>query len=142
MKSIKETNLYIEVLKEFNYTFGNVFIFDGYVVSEISEGIVFSWEAHAEQITIDIASFLETDGSDVIYISNRVHSYSVMAADWHKFFKNCYNLQGYYVVGQEKCSIINTMFENLFFKSKIRKFTNIESAVALAKEYKSKVVEV
>ncbi|MBQ0786771.1 MAG: hypothetical protein KBT69_04680 [Oceanihabitans sp.] len=116
MKSIKETDLYTEVLKEFNYAFGNVFLFEGYVVSEINEGIVFSWEIHAERITKDIASFLGTDGSDIIYISNRVHSYSVMAADWSKFFKNSYNLQDYYVVGQEKSSLINTMFEKLFFK--------------------------
>ncbi|WP_452229475.1 MULTISPECIES: hypothetical protein [unclassified Lacinutrix] len=142
MESIKGTNLYSEVLKEFNYVFGDVFIFDGFVVSEIEEGIIFSWEAHAERVTKDISSFLGTDGSDLIYISNRVHSYSVMATDWIQFFKNRYNLQGYYVVGHEKSSLINTMFENLFFKSKIRKFTNIESAVALAKDHKFKVEEV
>ena len=114
MKSIKVTNLYSEVLKEFNYTFGNVFLFDGFVISEMEEGIIFSWEDHAERITKDIASFLGTDGSDLIYISNRLNAYSVMATDWIKFFKNRYNLEGYYVVGQEKSSLINTMFENQF----------------------------
>lgn len=140
MKSIKVTSLYSEVLKEYHYTFGDAFIFDGYVVSEINDGIIFSWEDHAEQCTKDVFSFLGTDGSDLIYISNRINSYSIMATDWLKFFKNCYSLKCYYVVGQEKISIINTMFENLFFKSKIKRFTSIEEAVKAAKEQQSELV--
>ncbi|QRM87754.1 hypothetical protein FG167_00470 [Lacinutrix sp. WUR7] len=141
MKSVKKIGLYSEVLRELNYAFGNIFLFDGYVVSEIAEGIVFSWEMHGECITMDLASFYGTDGSDLIFISNRVNSYSVMAADWSKFFKNSYNLQSYYVVGQAKGSLINIMFEKLFFKSEIRKFTNIETAVTVAKGYNSKGIE-
>jgi hypothetical protein len=133
MKSIKETSLYQEVLKELNYSYGDVFIFNGYVVSEINEGIVFTWDAHAKKITKDISCFLGTDGSDLIYISNRINPYSIQALDWLKYFKNSYSLEGYYVVGHEKSSVINTMFENLFFKSKIRRFTSLYEAIEVAK---------
>ena len=138
MKSIKDTNLYSEVIKELNYPFGNVYVFDGYLVSEINEGVIFSWEEHAEQIIEDVYYFLGTDLSDLIYISNRVNSYSIIATDWVKFFKNNHSLAGYYVVGQEKSSMINTIFENLFFKSKIKKFTSIKEAIEVVKKYKLK----
>lgn len=134
MKSIKQTNLYSQVLKEFNYPFGDIFIFNNVVVSEIKPGIVFTWDNHAKQITEDVFDFLGSDGSDLIYVSNRIHSYSVMATDWLKFFKNNYALKGYYVVGYHKNSIINSVFENLFFNSKIRKFTSIDDAMEIANE--------
>ena len=132
MKSIKQTNLYSQVLKEFNYPFGDVFIFNNSVVSEIKPGVVFTWDNHAKLITEDVFNFLGTDGSDLIYISNRIHSYSVMATDWLKFYKNNYALKGYYVVGYQKHSIVNTVFENLFFNSKIRKFESVEEAIEVA----------
>ena len=44
MISVKETNLNSEVLKELNYAFGDVFIFNGFVISEFKSGINFNWK--------------------------------------------------------------------------------------------------
>ena len=129
MKSIKEIDLHNTVLKELNYSFGTVFIFDGFVVSEINRGVNFNWNQHAQLIVEDIACYLGTDGSDLIYISNRIHSYSVVASDWLKFFKNSYNLKGYFIISDSNVGILNSMIENLFFNNKIKRFNSIETAL-------------
>ncbi|GGZ80880.1 hypothetical protein [Algibacter mikhailovii] len=129
VKSVKQTNLYPKVLKELNYSFADVFIFDGFIISEIKQGVNFSWNNHAKYIVDDITCFLGTDGTELIYISNRIHSYSVVAIDWLKFFKQQYGLKGYYVVSNSQMSKLNLLVEQLFFKEKIMHFDSLFSAV-------------
>jgi len=132
MNSIKSTHLYNNVLKELTYSFGNVFIFKGYVISEINEGIIFTWEHHAKQIVDDVSTFLSTDGNDVVYISHRINSYTVKPNDWLKFFTHSYGLKGYGVVGYTQGSVLNTVIENLFFNKKIKRFNSIDAAIQWA----------
>lgn len=134
MISINQTHLKSEVLKELNYSFGDVFIFKGFIVSEIKSGVNFSWNEHANQIVQDVSCFLGTDGSDLIYISNRINSYAVVAMDWLKFFKNSYFLKGYYVVSDSPVGKLNLMVESLFFKNKIKSFSSLYSAINWAKK--------
>ena len=142
MKSIKESHLYSQVLKEFNYDFADVFVFNNIVVSEIKADVILTWDNHAKLIAKDVFAFLGSDGSDIIYISNRIHSYNVVATDWLKFFKNNYSLKAYYVVGNQKHSFINTLFENLFCKSTIKEFTSIEVALEMARETQYELVSI
>lgn len=128
MTSIKETHLYAEVIKEFTYPFGNVFVFKEFVVSEINEGQVFNWEK-AKLIAKDVFSFLDTNGADVIFISNRINSYSVVPLDWLKFYKQQYTLKAYCVVSQNKRSILNIKLESLFYPKRIKHFNTIYEAV-------------
>lgn len=132
MISVKHTDLYNDVLKEFNYDYGKVFVFDGFVISEINQGITFTWEHHAKQIVEDVTSFLETNGNDIIYISHRINSYAVKPNDWLKFFTHSYSLKGYGVVGYTQGSLLNTMIENLFFSKKIKRFSSLDTAVQWA----------
>lgn len=129
MISVTETDIYKDLLKEFNYPFGDVFIFDGFVVAEIKKDIVFSWKDHAKQMVGDVTSFLGSDGEDIIYISNRINSYSVVALDWLKFFKYQYTLKGYYIVNKNPISKMNLMIEQIFFKNKIKHFNSIYTAI-------------
>ncbi len=129
MVSIKDTIFYKHVLHELNYPFADVYIFKDYVISEIKEGVIFNWEDNAKPIINDVTSFLDTDGSNLVYISNRINSYSVMAQDWVKFFKNSYNLKGYYVISDRKTSKLSYMIENLFFKNKMKRFSSIYEAL-------------
>ena len=132
MLSLKETPFYADVLKELNYSFADVFIFDGYVISEIKEGIVFSWEDHAKKIVEEVFDFAGNDGSEIVYLSHRIHSYSLKPMDWLYFFKNSFNLSGYGVVGYNSFSFLNTVIENLFFTKKIRRFNDLETAIQWA----------
>lgn len=129
MNSIKETQLYNEVIKELNYPFGSVFIFHGFVVSEINKGIIWNWEDYGILITEDITCYLGTNGNDLIYVSNRINPYSVLVSDWLKFFKSSYSLKNYIIVSETSIGILNSMIENLFFNGKIKRFNNIETAV-------------
>jgi len=135
MQSIKHTKLYSKVLRELNYKFGDIFIFDGFVISEISEGVSFSWENHAYPIIKDVTEFTKCDGSDLIYLSHRIYSYSLVPQDWLKFFKNNFSVKGYGIIGYSEVSFVNTVIENLFFKKKIRRFTSIEAAVQWARSF-------
>ena len=132
MISIKHSALYDNILNEFNYDFGNVFVFDGFIISEINQGITFTWDYHAKQIAEDVSSFFNTDGNDIIYISHRINSYAVKPNDWLSFFKHSYSLKGYGVVGYTQGSILNTVIENLFFNKKIKRFHSIDAAVQWA----------
>lgn len=129
MISVKETYLYNDVLKELNYPFGNVFIFDGYIISEINRGISLSWEAHAKRIVEDVFCYLGTDGKDLIYISHRINSYSVVPYDWIRFFKSNYQLKEYFIVSEDRLRKLNSHIESLFFNNKIKRFNNLQTAV-------------
>ena len=133
MLSLKETQFYTEVLKELNYPFADIYIFDGFVISEIKEGTVFSWEDHAKRIVKDVSDFSGTDGSDIVYLSHRIHSYSLKPMDWIHFFKNSFDLGGYGVIGYNSLSFFNTVIENLFFNKKIRRFNDLKTAIHWAK---------
>ncbi|MDO5970530.1 hypothetical protein Q4Q35_12000 [Flavivirga aquimarina] len=133
MVSVKDTNLYTEVIKEFNYTFGNIFVFQGYIISEINEGIVLNWEDHAKFFVKDVTDFLGTNGEDLILISNRINSYSIIASDWLKFFENNYDLKGYLIVLGQKTAKLGVMVENLFFNNKIKRFNSLYAAVNYVK---------
>ncbi len=129
MISIKGTDLYSEVIKELNYPFGNIFIFEGFIISEITRGVSFNWDDHAKLIVEDVSCYLGTNGDNLVYISNRVNSYSVVAMDWLKFFKHRYLLKNYCVISDDKKGIMGTMVEGLFFNKKIKRFNNLYTAV-------------
>ncbi|MDO7137717.1 hypothetical protein [Algibacter lectus] len=129
MISITESDFYPMVLKEFNYDFGSVFIFEKCVVSEVNEGVDFTWDVHAKRIIDDVFGYLGTpDGATINFISNRINSYSVMASDWIRFFKNSYFLKSYIVVS-DKTRLSNAIIEKLFFKGAIKHFKELDMAI-------------
>ncbi|WP_299550110.1 hypothetical protein [Seonamhaeicola sp.] len=133
MVSVKDSSFYTEVLKELNYPFATAFIFKGFVVVEINEGIEYTWDNHGKLMAQDVAYFLGTDGGNLIYISNRMHSYSVVPQDWLKFFRSDYRLKEYYVVSPNRKGTFNLIIESLFFKNKIKSFPSLSEAVVSAK---------
>ena len=132
MITVRTSHLYSQVIKELNYPFGTLYIFDGYLISEINEGVHFSWHEHGRQMVEDVSCYLGTLGDNLIYISNRVNSYSVVASDWLKFFKNYYFLKGYYIVDDKQQTKVNSLIENLFFNGKIKRFDALHEAVNFA----------
>ena len=133
MISIADSRFYPEVIKEFNYEFGKVFVFDQFVVSEINQGIDFEYN-QAQSIIADVIGFFgETKGLSINYVSNRIHSYSVMASDWIRFFKDGYLLNSYIVVSDKK-RFCNLAIEKLFFKHSIKQFSELEAAINFVKK--------
>ena len=81
MSSIKDSVFYSEVLKEVNYHFGDYYFFDGFIVSEIKEGVDFSWD-NAKTIIDEAADYYNTSGNDIVYISNRIFKYKIQPVHW------------------------------------------------------------
>lgn len=133
MLSVVQSPHYEHVLEELNYSFADIYIFDRFIISEIKEGINFSWEHHAKFIVKDISKILSTDGSEIVYISHRINSYSVVPMGWLSFFKNGLSLKAYGVVGYSKSSFVNTVIEGLFYNKKIKRFNTLDSAIHWAK---------
>jgi len=135
MISLKKTSFYDNVLKEINYHFGDIFIFDGFVVSEINEGVHISWDQHTKSIVEDVLEFTGGDGSELIYISHRINSYSVAAMDWLKFYNNSYNLKGHGIISYNKVTTLNIVIESIFFNKKISRFSSLETAIDWARKH-------
>ncbi len=128
---VDELNSVYNLEEVYILPFGSFFFFDDFIISEISEGVLFDWEKAKE--VIDLAYSHYGPNPKIVYISNRIYSYSVVPQDWLKFFSNKHPLIAMAVVIKTRTSIINLMMEKLFFFSKLKKFSDLEEAIAWAK---------
>jgi len=130
MKAIKDTPFYQEAIQELKYPFGNFYLFENFVVGEIKEDIVFTWEQHAKLIVEEILNLYESNGQDLVYITNRIHSYAVKPSDWLKFYKSDFKLKAYAIVSYTPRGTRNTLLEKLFIKDRFKNFDNLADAIA------------
>ncbi len=111
---------------------GTYYFFEDFIISEINEGLLFDW--NMAQKLINLAENHYGKNNKVAYISNRVHSYSLVPQDWLKFFKARNSISAFAVVSYNEKEKSDILIERLFFKSKIKKFFNLNDAVAWASE--------
>ena len=106
---------------------GIFYFFENYIVSEINEGIHFTWQEAKELIGLAYQHY----GNDkkISYISNRINTYSVKPQDWIRFFTEDHNLEHYAIVTYSKSSFMTAALEKLFFKSKMKRFENLDAAI-------------
>ncbi|MEW7277904.1 hypothetical protein ABW636_04860 [Aquimarina sp. 2201CG1-2-11] len=133
MGYIKDSSFYKDAIHELNYPCGNFYLFESFVIGEINEGVVYSWDDHAKEMAEEISHLYDYNGENIMYISNRVNSYSVKPLDWIKFFKNNYKLKGYSIVSYSQKGLLTSLVEKLFFKDNFQSFDNLEDAIAWAK---------
>lgn len=106
--------------------FGIFYFFDDFIISEIDEGIHFDW-GKGKQI-IKIAERYYGGNSNVVYISNRINSYSLSPMDWLKFNKK-YKMHEFIIVSKSKIGITNIFLEKIFSKINIKSFNDIDDAI-------------
>lgn len=113
------------------FDFGTFYFFDGVIVGELNEGITFSYK-EAKKF-IDVA--LEYYGPDknVVYVSNRVNSYSVRPTDWVKINNTLQTLIAVGVVHYSTFSKSIFNIEKLFYKKPFKGFESLEDAFVWAK---------
>lgn len=133
MQKLKDTSFYGEAINEITYSFGNYYLFDGFVVAEINEDVIFTWEQHGKIITNDLTDLYDTNGNNVVLITNRINSYSVKPADWIHFFKHSYKLKGYAIVTYSTTSYLNALLEKFFLNTRFKRFQSLSEAIAWAK---------
>ncbi|WP_378174930.1 hypothetical protein [Aquimarina sp. SS2-1] len=133
MQYVKSSNFYQEAIHELNYPFGNFYLYDGFVIGEFNEDVVVTWDDHAKLLVEDLTYYYDHNGKNVVYITNRVHSYSVKPSDWIKFYKSDYKMKGYAIVSYSRKGLLNSLIEKLFIKSNFKSFESLEEAVHWAK---------
>lgn len=122
-----ESNLISEIEDTHILDFGTFYFCTHFIVSEVNEGVTFSWKNAEKLLKLGYAHYGED--AKISYISNRIHSYSVVPQDWLKLFKGNDTIQAVAVVAYNKSALTNIIMEKLFFLSKtLRQFESIEAA--------------
>jgi hypothetical protein len=127
MQRVRDLAFFKKIKEVREYEFGVFYFFDGLVISEMSEGTTFDWEK-AEKI-IRVAYEILGKDKPVAYISNRINDYSVVPTDWLKFYKNRHHLEFYSIVAYNNGGLASVILEKMFFRNKIRQFSNLEDAI-------------
>lgn len=129
MKKLRDTPYYYRAIHEINYSFGDFYLFDTFIVGEIHEDVHISWNEHGKMIAEELSNLYDNNGKDLVYISNRVNDYSLVPTDWKKFFKLSYNLKAYGIISYTKTGYFNAMLERMFVNTKLRWFNSLEDAI-------------
>lgn len=111
--------------------FGDFYIFEKFVISEIAEGVHFDWDK-AQVLIKHTYEFFGSKDLQINYISNRIHSYSVNAQDWLKFYKARHTVARVAIVAYEEKGLLSVQLEKMFTKSNYQTFNTLETAVQWA----------
>ncbi|WP_394748508.1 hypothetical protein [Spongiimicrobium salis] len=134
---LENTPFYKEAFNELTFPFGKFYLFDTFVISEINEGILMNWDDHGKLVAEELSHLYDHNGANLIYISNRVHAYSVKPADWIKFFRFGYQIKGYGIINYNRKGYPNGLLEKLFIPSKVQRFSSLEKAIQWARNLSS-----
>ena len=131
-----EENKYFNLLphSKIEFSFGNFYLCDTFVISEINEGIHFDWDKILEVI----GALLDYYGEDlkIAYISNRVDSYSIEPQLWYKFHKEFDFIIATATVAYNDRGYINASIEKQFTKSSLKRCNRLDDAIGWVKQLK------
>lgn len=102
--------------------------YDNYVISIINEGVTVSKDISDK---ISNAALDYYQGKPFVYITHRIHSYSVDPNVYTDVSK-IKNLAGFVVVSESKMSIKNALLEKIFLNKPFQIFTSLEDAILWA----------
>ncbi len=128
--TIKDSNLAYEIEDIHLSPKGNFYFFNNFVVSEIHEGVHYTWEDAQDVIEAYVKHYGKVP---ITYVSNRINEYSVRPQDWSKFVKSGYKLHAYVVVSYNKRSWLNALLEKAFLNTTVERFTDLTEAIEWAK---------
>ncbi|WP_343762854.1 hypothetical protein [Gangjinia marincola] len=101
---------------------------DKYIVAEVYEGVIFSWEL-AEKVIYEASEFYGSD-IKISYITNRINSYSTIPRDWLNLFREfSKNVVSTAFVNYSGLGIKNYLVEKIFIRGKVGHFTHLMEAV-------------
>lgn len=120
MKRVKELDFFKHIRQIREFEFGIFYYFDGLVISEMKEGIVLEWEM--AELGVLAAKEIFKENQPIVYISNRIHNYSVDPLNWVKFYKNRHQLAHYAVVGRTQEILPALSWNVCFLKTPLSNF--------------------
>jgi hypothetical protein len=110
--------------KILNFKFGQITIFNNYVVTVMKEGINVTPDYNKALIEITDTYFKTTP---FVYITHRINSYSVDPKIYFETSK-IENLKGFAVVSNDYKAKVNAQIEKLFFNKPFETFATLEEA--------------
>ncbi|MBF8150048.1 hypothetical protein ITJ86_09085 [Winogradskyella sp. F6397] len=113
-----------------NFDFCNMTIYDHYVIVVVNEGVIVSTEHNNTLIKITETYF---PNKPFVYITHRIHSYSVNPEVYSKTAQ-IKNLIGLVVVSKNYQAKINAKIEKMFFKKPFEIFSELDDAKAWAED--------
>nr|WP_321234310.1 hypothetical protein [uncultured Psychroserpens sp.] len=124
-----ENSKYSKLLdyKKIEFPFGNVYIVDHFVISELNEGIHVDFAMVSELI----GKFSEDISNDIRigYIANRINSYSFEPQLWIDFNNDYDFLIASAVVSYNDFSYLNSSLEKHFFKKSLKRCHSLDEAI-------------
>jgi hypothetical protein len=114
------------LVTKLDYPFGEIEIFDNYVLTVMKEGITVIPEYNIELVKIADKYF---KGRPFGYITHRLNSYSVDPKVYLKTSK-IENLVAFAVVSQKELNLTNSEVEKIFLRQPFEVFDTLEEAVS------------
>ncbi|WP_445957167.1 hypothetical protein [Yeosuana sp.] len=124
-----EDSIYHKDLKHYKLAmpFGDFYLCDKFIVSEINEGIHFNWEM-IKSIMAKVIKFYG-EGVKLGYISNRVNSYSADPQSWDKLDKEFGVIIASAIVSYNNIVFMNATLEKRFCQKSIKRCLFLDEAV-------------
>ena len=124
-----EDTIYFKNLKPFKLEmpFGKFYFLDTFFVSELNEGVHFSWEM-IESVLVELLKFYKTKPK-LGYISNRVNSYSMDPHTWERVDKEYGIIVASAIVSYNNITFMNATLEKHFSTKSIKRCTNLNEAI-------------
>lgn len=113
------------------FSFGNFYLLDQFIISEINEDIHFGWENIEKVITMLLNHY--GDKINIGYISNRIHNYSLEPQLWIDFQKKYDFILASAIVVYTKSNYMNASIEKQIFKKSIKRCESLEQAITWIK---------
>lgn len=115
-------------VEKFNINLGTFYFYKNYIISEIKEGTVISLDKLNELMPI-VSKFYKEKES-FTYISNRIHSHSMVPMDYQKCpFNNFENFIGYGAVCYNDTTRKSVEVEKYFATKPLKDFKNLNEAI-------------
>ena len=113
--------------KKFEFPFGNFYISDQILISELNEGIHFDWDKIIQVIDVIYDYFGEF--KKIAYISNRIYSYSIEPQLWLKFYEDYNFIVATATVSYSDFNYMNSTIEKLFSKTSLKRCSDLDEAI-------------
>lgn len=113
--------------KKVEFSFGEFFLFDTFIISELKEGIHFDWGKIQEVIGMLIDHY----GNEprIGYVSNRVHSYSIEPQLWINFHNDYDFIVATAIISYSDFNYLNATIEKHFTKISLKRCFSLDDAI-------------
>lgn len=120
------------LIKKYDLDIGSFYFYENYVVSEIKEGVSFTFEKAAEML--ELSKVYYGNKTPFVSISNRIHSYSFDPTSHFKSTAMFPNLKGYAVVIYDVINDKIARMEQPFLHKPANTFHNLKDAIDWVEE--------